>query len=103
MMQRVTKEQDRVTEMFNDFTSKLGIKLDEMQVFENTLKDEQDRLEGRLKQNANESYAFQTMLIASLKKLQGDLYICNDDTGALAQIVRSLIDHAHYMLTSAES
>ena len=40
MMQRVTKEQDRVTEMFNDFTSKLGIKLDEMQVFENTLKDE---------------------------------------------------------------
>jgi hypothetical protein len=40
MMQRVTLEQDRVSEMFNDFTNKLNKRLDEMQVFENTLKDE---------------------------------------------------------------
>jgi hypothetical protein len=30
MMQRVTLEQDRVSEMFNDFTNKLNKRLDEM-------------------------------------------------------------------------
>ena len=58
MMQRVAKEQDRVTEMFNEFTSKFNKRLDEMQVFENVLKDEQDRFEDRLKQSGNEMFAF---------------------------------------------
>ena len=49
MIQRVTREQDRITDMFNEFTSKLNKRLDEMQVFENALKDEQDRFEDRLK------------------------------------------------------
>jgi len=92
-----------VAEMFQDFSVKFGKKLDDMQVFENVLKDEEDRLEERLKQNANEQYSFQAMIVASFKKLQGDIFICGDDIGALAQIVRSLIDNAHYMLTSAET
>ena len=58
MMQRVAREQDRVTEMFNEFTSKFNKRLDEMQVFENVLKDEQDRFEDRLKQSGNEMFAF---------------------------------------------
>ena len=84
MMQRVTREQDRVTEMFNEFSSKLSKRLDDIQVFENALKDEQDRIEDRLKQSANELFSFQTMMIGTFKKVQGDLYICGDDTYALA-------------------
>jgi hypothetical protein len=49
MMQRVTREQDRVSEMFTEFIGKFNKRLDEMQVFENALKDEQDRFEDRLK------------------------------------------------------
>ncbi len=49
MMQRVTREQDRVSEMFTEFIAKFNKRLDEMQVFENALKDEQDRFEDRLK------------------------------------------------------
>lgn len=103
MMQRVMREQDRVTEMFNEFTSKLSKRLDEMQGFENALKDEQDRIEDRIKQSANELFAFQSMMVGTFKKVQGDLYICGDDTYALAQIVRSIIDHCHHMLTCAEA
>lgn len=40
MMQRVTREQDRVSEMFNEFIAKFNKRLDEMQGFENALKDE---------------------------------------------------------------
>jgi protein subunit release factor A len=49
MMQRVSREQDRVSEMFNEFIAKFNKRLDEMQGFENALKDEQDRFEDRLK------------------------------------------------------
>lgn len=49
MMQRVTREQDRVSEMFTEFIGKFNKRLDEIQVFENALKDEQDRFEDRLK------------------------------------------------------
>jgi hypothetical protein len=49
MMQRVKREQDRVSEMFTEFIGKFNKRLDEMQVFENALKDEQDRFEDRLK------------------------------------------------------
>jgi hypothetical protein len=48
-------------------------------------------------------FAFQSMMVATFKKVQGDLYICGDDTQALAQIIRSMIDHCHHMLTSVES
>ena len=58
MMQRVTREQDRVSEMFNEFIAKFNKRLDEMQGFENALKDEQDRFEDRLKQSGNEMFAF---------------------------------------------
>jgi hypothetical protein len=58
MMQRVTREQDRVSEMFNEFIAKFNKRLDEMQGFENALKDEQDRFEDRLKQSGNELFAF---------------------------------------------
>lgn len=69
MIQRVTREQDRITDMFNEFTSKLNKRLDEMQVFENALKDEQDRFEDRLKQSGNELFAFQSMMVANFKKV----------------------------------
>ena len=58
MMQRVIREQDRVSEMFNEFIAKFNKRLDEMQGFENALKDEQDRFEDRLKQSGNEMFAF---------------------------------------------
>ncbi len=58
MMQRVAREQDRVSEMFNEFIAKFNKRLDEMQGFENALKDEQDRFEDRLKQSGNEMFAF---------------------------------------------
>ena len=40
MMQRVYKEQERATELFYEFNAKVGKKIEDMQVFENVLKDE---------------------------------------------------------------
>jgi hypothetical protein len=48
-------------------------------------------------------FQFQAGMIGSFKKLRGDVMLCGDDCGALAQLIRSLLDHAHFMLTQVEN
>jgi len=44
-------------------------------------------------------FQFQAGIIGNFKKLQGDVMICGDDCGALASIIRSLLDYSHYLMT----
>ena len=103
MIQAIHREQEKARREAEENRENVEKRVRDIQVYLNEVKEEQDRQGERIKISSSEMFQFQAGIIGNFKKLRGDVMIIGDDCSAIAQIVRSMLDYGHHMLTQIEN
>ena len=99
MAMSINKEKNKLEIQFENLKGKICKQVDELAIYQNALKDEQDRISERLQLNTAEISNFQKLLQINLKRMKLDVIVCGEDISALSEIVKNLVDNAFHIFT----